>query len=99
MKSSTYVSLGVGTLFIKQLSLQGKYQLVVRADNNLGNLLLNMLLVKTLPLEKKSAKDVMTFDVAGNNGKGMPILLRAKSEDDANEMLGKLKEFQQKSLK
>ncbi|CAL8121031.1 unnamed protein product [Orchesella dallaii] len=96
MVNNQYKDKGVGTLYVKILS-EGKYQVVVRADNNLGTLILNILLNKSLPLEKKSAKDVMTVDIMGNKGNPMPILLRVKSEEDANELLSQLKEFQQQS--
>jgi len=94
MVDGKYKDKGVGMLYIKKLN-GGKHQVVVRADNNLGTVILNILLQKSLPLEKKSAKDVMTIDVHGNNDKGMPILLRVKSEAEATELLNKLKEFQE----
>ncbi|CAL8081311.1 unnamed protein product [Orchesella dallaii] len=94
MIDGKYKDKGVGMLYVKKLD-EGKHQVVVRADNNLGTVILNILLQKSLPLDKKSAKDVMTIDVHGNNNKGMPILLRVKSEADATELLNKLKEFQE----
>ncbi|ODM97254.1 Nuclear pore complex protein Nup50 [Orchesella cincta] len=94
MVDGKYKDKGVGMLYIKKLS-GGKHQVVVRADNNLGTVILNILLQKSLPLDKKSAKDVMTIDVHGNNNKGMPILLRVKSEADATELLNKLKEYRE----
>lgn len=83
-------------LYVKQIE-GGKYQIVVRADNNLGTVILNILLQKSLPLEKNSKNNIMTVDLTANDKKGMPIMIRVKTEDDANELLKKLKEYQQLS--
>ncbi|ODM87841.1 Nuclear pore complex protein Nup50 [Orchesella cincta] len=64
-------------------------------DKRKGNLYIKMLSEGKFQLV--SAKDVMTFDVMGNKGKGMPILLRVKDEDAATELISQLKEFQRQS--
>lgn len=87
---------GIGMLYIKKLD-DGRYQVVVRADNNLGTVILNILLQKSLPLEKNGKNSIMTMDLQANNQKGMPIFIRVKTEDDAEELLKKLKEYQQSS--
>ena len=47
-KDGNYVEKGVGMLYLKT-SENGKTQLLVRADTNLGNILLNILLNKDIP--------------------------------------------------
>lgn len=87
---------GVGMLYVKKIE-GGKHQIVVRADNNLGTVILNILLQKSLPLDKNGKNTIMTVDLQGNNKKAMPIILKVKTEENATELLGKLKEFQQAS--
>lgn len=86
---------GIGMLYIKKLE-SGRYQTVVRADNNLGTVILNILLQKSLPLNKNK-NTVTTVDPLANDKKGMPIIIKVKTEDDATELIAKLKEFQQSS--
>jgi len=82
---------GVGQLYVKKLG-SGKYQIVVRADNSLGTILLNMIMPKNLPLTLKP-KGVLTCDPTGENGKPLMILIRVKTDDDAKQLLKKLQSF------
>ncbi|KAG5450938.1 Nuclear pore complex protein Nup50, variant 2 [Clonorchis sinensis] len=90
---------GVGNLFIKPIS-DGKFQLLVRADTNLGNILLNILMTKDIPV--KLQKNNLTLvcipspplplpqsKQSGDDGnpKPIPMLLRVKSEESASELL------------
>jgi len=96
MQKGGFKDKGVGQLFIKKLDTE-KYQVVVRADNNLGTILLNILLKEELPLKKKSAKDVLTVDPIGDGGKPLTILIRVKDEALANELLEKLQHYAKQS--
>lgn len=84
---------GIGMLYLKKID-GGKHQIVVRADNNLGTVILNILLQKSLPLERKTKNSIMTVDLQANKKKGMPVFLKVKSEGDATELLEKLKTCQ-----
>ncbi|TGZ58227.1 hypothetical protein CRM22_009715 [Opisthorchis felineus] len=90
---------GVGNLFIKPISDE-KFQLLVRADTNLGNILLNILMTKDIPV--KLQKNNLTLvcipspplplpqsKQSGDDGnpKPIPMLLRVKSEESALELL------------
>nr|CAI5860182.1 unnamed protein product [Callosobruchus analis] len=57
-KNSGFVDRGVGNLYLKPIERSEKIQLIVRADTNLGNLLCNFILLKSIPIEKKGNKDV-----------------------------------------
>jgi len=82
---------GVGQLYVKKLN-SGKYQIVVRADNSLGTIMLNMIMAKNLPLTLKP-KGVLTCDPTGENGKPLMILIRVKTDDDAKQLYKKLQSF------
>lgn len=44
---------GVGTLYIRPVDEEGtKYQAIVRADTNLGNILLNIILKDSIPSKR-----------------------------------------------
>ncbi|KAF7248438.1 hypothetical protein EG68_08578 [Paragonimus skrjabini miyazakii] len=90
---------GVGNLFIKPISNE-KFQLLIRADTNLGNILLNVLITKDIPV--KVQKNNLTLVCVpspplpisyskqsedGANVKPVPMLLRAKTEEAAMELL------------
>lgn len=83
---------GVGQLFVVKKPESEKYQVVVRAENTLGTILLNILLQKGIPLSSKG-KDVMTCDPAGDDGKPVMILIRVKNPESATELLSKLQGF------
>lgn len=87
---------GIGMLYLKKLE-DGRHQVVVRADNNLGTVILNILLQKSLPLQKNGKNAISTVDLQANNQKGMPIIIRVKTEDDADKLLAKMKEVQETS--
>lgn len=44
-----YSDRGIGTLYLKKIEETGKVQLLVRADTNLGNILLNIILSEAIP--------------------------------------------------
>ena len=74
------------------------FQMVVRAETNLGNILLNVLLHDKLMLQQ--SKNNVQFFCAPNPpikdiepGKPIRMLVKVKSEDMAKELLEKLEEL------
>ena len=49
-KESSYIEKGIGTLYIKVTNDESGNQLLVRADNSLGTIMLNTRLKKSLPI-------------------------------------------------
>lgn len=91
-KEKTFGDRGVGNMFLKPIPDSEKMQLIVRADTNLGNLLCNFVLSSAIPTKRLGKKDVMlvcipTPDVAPPP---VPILLRVKSPEEADELLATL---------
>ncbi|CAL8085857.1 unnamed protein product [Calicophoron daubneyi] len=90
---------GVGNLFIKPTT-DDKFQLLIRADTNLGNILLNVLITRDIPF--KQQKNNLTFvcvpspplpikqaanESPGGSLKAFPMLIRVKTESGASELL------------
>jgi len=101
-KDGSYVEKGVGMLHLKSAD-NGKTQLVIRADTNLGNILLNIILNKDIPTTRVGKNNVMLVCVpnppinpkeGGNEPVGM--LIRVKSGDDADELKTKLDDYKSK---
>jgi nuclear pore complex protein Nup50 len=92
-KEASFQERGVGMLYLKPAG--EKTQLIVRADTNLGNLLVNTLLMASLPVQRMGSNNVMLVCVPTPNTKPppVPILLRLKTGDDADEVFSKLKEY------
>ena len=57
MTSGNYVEKGVGMLYLKTVE-GGKTQLLIRADTNLGNVLLNILLSPQMPTTRVGKNNV-----------------------------------------
>ena len=57
-KEGNYVEKGVGMLYLKSVD-GGKTQLLIRADTNLGNVLLNILLSASMPTTRVGKNNVM----------------------------------------
>lgn len=83
---------GVGNLYLKPIENSEKVQLIVRADTNLGNLLLNLILSDAIPVKRLGKKDVMLVCVPTPEAAPppVPVLLRVKNGDEADELLGTL---------
>ncbi|KAK7896759.1 hypothetical protein WMY93_022084 [Mugilogobius chulae] len=96
-KDSEFKEKGVGTLHLKP-SGNDKTQMIIRADTNLGNILLNIILQSSLPCSRVGKNNVMLVCVPNptiddkNPETPIPILLRVKTEEDANELLKILEE-------
>lgn len=88
-KGSDYADKGVGNLYLKSIENSEKKQLIVRADTNLGNLLLNFILSDTVPVKRLGKKDVMVVAVPTPDEKPppTPLLLRVKTPEEADNLL------------
>ncbi|GFG31105.1 hypothetical protein Cfor_04604 [Coptotermes formosanus] len=91
-KEASFQERGVGTLYLKPAG--EKMQLIVRADTNLGNVLVNTLLTAGLPIQRMGSNNVMLVCVPTPDVKPppVPLLIRLKTGDDADEVFNKLKE-------
>lgn len=91
--ASDFADRGVGTLYIKKVD-DSKVQMLVRADTNLGNILLNIMLVEGLPCSRTGKNNVMVVCVPTPDAKPPPtsVLLRVKTGEDADELLAKINE-------
>ncbi|KAK7793527.1 hypothetical protein R5R35_010592 [Gryllus longicercus] len=93
---ANYHDHGVGMLFLKPVESGKKTQLIVRADTSLGNLLLNTLLSADMTMQRMGNNNVMLICLPTpefKTDKPLPVLLRVKTSEDADELLQKLKEF------
>lgn len=87
--SNEYVERGVGMLYIKSVEEGTKSQLVVRADTNLGNVLLNIRLSEGVPASRMGKNNVMLICIPTPDSKPPPstVLVRVKTADEADELL------------
>ncbi|XP_058059976.1 nuclear pore complex protein Nup50 [Anopheles bellator] len=84
--AGAYSDRGVGTVHIKQVD--GKVQVLVRADTNLGNVLLNIILNESVPLQRMGKNNVMMICLPTPDSKPPPtsVLLRVKTGPEADEL-------------
>jgi len=101
-KDGNYVEKGVGMLYLKTVE-GGKIQLLVRADTNLGNVLLNILLSPQIPTTRVGKNNVMLVcvpnppvDPKADSSAPCPMLIRVKTGEDADELKAKLDELKEK---
>uniref|UniRef100_A0A034WK61 Nuclear pore complex protein Nup50 n=1 Tax=Bactrocera dorsalis TaxID=27457 RepID=A0A034WK61_BACDO len=90
-KDGAFTDRGVGTLYLKPVKDSEKMQLLVRADTNLGNILVNLILSAGIPTQRMGKNNVMmvclpTPDVE----KATSMLLRVKTAEEADELLAEL---------
>ncbi|XP_068611183.1 nuclear pore complex protein Nup50 [Brachionichthys hirsutus] len=96
-KDSEFKEKGVGTLHLK-LTEEGRTQMLVRADTNLGNILLNIMAQSSMPCSRVGKNNVMVVCVPNppvdqqNPGSPAPLLIRLKTAEDADELHGILEE-------
>merc|ERR1712029_387704 len=81
-KDGSYVEKGVGMLYIKAVEGE-KHQLLIRADTNLGNVLLNILLSSQIPTTRVGKNNVMLVcvpnppvDPKADSSAPCPMLIR-----------------------
>ncbi|XP_055639126.1 nuclear pore complex protein Nup50 [Toxorhynchites rutilus septentrionalis] len=81
-----YSDRGVGTLHLKKV--ESKVQVIVRADTNLGNILLNIILNESVPLQRMGKNNVMMICLPTPESKPPPssVLLRVKTAEEADEL-------------
>ena len=90
-KESAYQERGVGMLHVKPVG--EKTQLIVRADTSLGNVVLNTLLTKSMPIQRMGTNNVMLVCIPTPDTEPppIPVLLRLKTKKEADEALEILK--------
>lgn len=88
-KDSNFTDRGVGQLFLKPITGSEKVQLIVRADTNIGNLLLNFILSDAIPTQRMGKNNVMLVCIPMPDAKPppVPILLRVKTSEEADDLL------------
>lgn len=90
-KDGEFKEKGVGTLHLKIVS-ESKLQLLVRADTNLGNILLNIMVPSSMPCTRTGKNNVMVVCVPNppvddkNPSTPVPVLIRVKTAEDADEL-------------
>ncbi|XP_024434975.2 nuclear pore complex protein Nup50 [Desmodus rotundus] len=90
-KDSEFKEKGVGTLHLKPTANQ-KTQLLVRADTNLGNILLNVLIPPSMPCTRTGKNNVLIVCVPNppvdekNATSPATMLIRVKTSEDADEL-------------
>ncbi|KAG7267423.1 hypothetical protein CRUP_021328 [Coryphaenoides rupestris] len=90
-KDSEFKEKGVGTLHLKPTA-EGRTQMVIRADTNLGNILLNVVLQPSMPSSRVGKNNVMLACVPNPplDTKGpavpVPMLIRVKTSADADRL-------------
>ncbi|KAL7061484.1 hypothetical protein AAHC03_01711 [Spirometra sp. Aus1] len=106
-KADQWTERGLGNLHIIPSDDQ-KFQLLIRADTNLGNILLNILMTKDIPVRLQ--KNNITFACvpspplpgdketdASSPARPVPMLVRVKTEDMAKELLKNLDKYRGKA--
>uniref|UniRef100_A0A6V7I4P9 RanBD1 domain-containing protein n=1 Tax=Bracon brevicornis TaxID=1563983 RepID=A0A6V7I4P9_9HYME len=90
-KEKVYSDRGIGVLFLKPTP-NGKTQLIVRAENSLGNLLINTLLTEAVRVQKMNKNTVMVvcLPLPDSQPPPIPVLLRVKTSEDADVLLENL---------
>eukprot|EP00914_Ancora_sagittata_P010571 GHVO01020480.1.p1 GENE.GHVO01020480.1~~GHVO01020480.1.p1 ORF type:complete len:403 (+),score=71.14 GHVO01020480.1:92-1300(+) len=96
-KDGSWKDKGVGFVYLKPCG--EKTQLLIRADTNLGNVLLNIILSSSIPMSRQGKNNVTlicvpnpALDEKDDSSKPVSMLIRVKTADDADELLEKLKE-------
>nr|KAF6496787.1 nucleoporin 50 [Rousettus aegyptiacus] len=90
-KDNEFKEKGVGTLHLKPTANQ-KTQLLVRADTNLGNILLNVLIPPNMPCSRTGKNNVLIVCVPNppvdESSATVPVtlLIRVKTAEDADEL-------------
>ncbi|XP_072408446.1 nuclear pore complex protein Nup50 isoform X1 [Chiloscyllium punctatum] len=90
-KDGDFKEKGIGTIHLKPVTDQ-KIQLLVRADTNLGNILLNIMLHPSLPCTRTGKNNILIVCIPNppidekNPDTAVPILIRVKTTEDADEL-------------
>lgn len=94
-KDGNFADRGVGTLYIKKIEDSGKHQLLVRANTNLGNVMVNLILAAGIPTQRMGKNNVMMVCIPTPDAKPppTPILIRVKTSEEADELLETLNKY------
>ncbi|CAH0669164.1 unnamed protein product [Spodoptera exigua] len=94
-KDGSFVDKGVGTLYIKKIEESEKHQLLVRANTNLGTILVNLILASAIPTQRMGKNNVMLVCIPTPDAKPppTPILIRVKTSEEADELLQTLDKY------
>lgn len=94
-KDGNFVDKGVGTLYIKKVEESGKFQLLVRANTSLGNILLNFILSASITMQRMGKNNVMMVCIPTPDAQPppTPILIRVKASEEADELLETLNKY------
>lgn len=94
-KDGNFVDKGVGTLYIKKIEGNVKHQLLVRANTNLGTVLLNLVLAEAIPTQRMGKNNVMLVCIPTPDAKPppTPVLIRVKTGEEADELLESLNKY------
>lgn len=91
-KDKDFSDRGVGTLYLKPVKDSEKTQLLVRADTNLGKILINLILSEGIPSQRMGKNNVMMVCIpTPEETKPVSILLRVKTGEEADELLEQIK--------
>ncbi|KAH8234156.1 hypothetical protein KR038_002631 [Drosophila bunnanda] len=90
-KDADYVDRGIGTLYLKPIKDSEKTQLVVRADTNLGNILINLILSEGIPCNRQGKNNVLMVWMPTPEESKATILLRVKTGEEADDLLNEIK--------
>lgn len=79
-------------MYLKPVKDSEKTQLLVRADTNLGKILINLILVEGIPSQRMGKNNVMMVCIpTPEETKPRSILLRVKTGEEADELLEQIK--------
>lgn len=94
-KDGNFVDKGVGTMYIKKVEETGKHQLLIRANTNLGTILVNMILASAIPTQRMGKNNVMLVCIPTPDSKPppTPILIRVKTSEEADQLLETLNKY------
>ncbi|KAH8401158.1 hypothetical protein KR009_003428 [Drosophila setifemur] len=91
-KDKDFGDRGVGTLYLKPVKDSEKTQMLVRADTNLGNILVNIILTEGIPCQRMGKNNVMLVCVpTPEQSTATSMLLRVKTAEEADELLEQIK--------
>lgn len=93
-KDGNYVDHGVGFAFLKEVGDDKKCQLIVRANNKLANIIINVLISSNIPIQKQGKNNVMIVCCPTPDAKPSAVLIKVKTSEDADqliELMNKLK--------
>lgn len=94
-KDSQFKDMGVGTLFLKPTPNE-KIQLIVRAANSLGNILINTLLFSGMSIQRTKDHTLLVHCMPMPNSEMTSVLLRVKTKEDADILLENLEKHTKK---